>query len=35
VARYAELLPARFELTDGEQGQGVRASIVFTMPATP
>jgi len=29
VARYAELLNARFELDDGPDGEGVRASVVF------
>ena len=33
VARYAELLQARFELNDGPDGEGVCASIVFTLPA--
>lgn len=33
VARYAELLQARFELNDGPGGEGVCASIVFTLPA--
>ena len=35
VARYAELLNARFELDDGPGGEGVRASVVFALPATP
>ena len=33
VARYAELLRARFEIDEGEDGQGVSAGIVFTLPA--
>ena len=33
VARYAELLNARFELDDGPGGEGVRASVVFALPA--
>ena len=33
VARYAELLQARFELGDGPGGIGVSASIVFASPA--
>jgi len=33
VARYAELLHARFELADGRDGQGLRASVVFAAHA--
>ena len=33
VARYAELLQARFELAEGMDGHGVSASVVFTMAA--
>ena len=29
TARYAELMHARFELTDGANGQGLRASVAF------
>ena len=29
VARYAELMHARFELADGPDGQGLRASVAF------
>ena len=35
VARYAELLQARFELAEGADGQGVSAGIVFTTTASP
>ena len=32
IARYAELLQARFELDDAPGGEGVSASIVFALP---
>ena len=35
VARYAELMHARFELADGPGGQGLRASVAFSEGPAP